>query len=82
MTAAKYDVRLVVRLEDSNSFGDPYLKLSTEVVYPDEHDGRWVNCYGYSTPEELRGLDHLGVFAQADRYKAELYGAKIGRAHV
>ena len=73
----KRDVRLVVRLEDSNAFGDPYLKLSTEVVYFDEKDAEWVNCYGYSTPAALRGFEKLGVFAQADKYQATLYGAEV-----
>lgn len=79
--ATKRDVRLIVRFESTNSFGDPYLKLTTEVVYFDAEDDSeypWVNCSGYSTPEELRGYNDLGIFAQGDKYNATLsvYGCE------
>lgn len=78
MAASKLDIRLTVWIRDENSFGDPYLKLGTEVVYWwGGEDGNWVSCHDYSTPQALRGFENLSVHAQADRYTAELYGARV-----
>lgn len=79
----KLDVRLIVRVTDDRSFGDPYLHLATEVVYRDWEDGgRWVTCSGYSTPQNLRGYDKLGVVAQADHYKPTFYGYRIAYSDI
>lgn len=77
----KPEVRLIVRIESGVSFGDPYMHLRTDVVYRDA-DNRWVSCYGYSTPDTLRGCDNLGVVAQADRYKAQFYGWEVAYSDV
>lgn len=74
--ASKLDVRLIVRITDSSSFGDVYNNLNTEVVYRDE-EGYWSTTSGYSTPQPLRGYYGLGICAQADKYKAEFYGGQV-----
>ena len=70
----KVDVRLIIRINSSYDFGEPYLKLMTSVVYFEDCTGYWVTCSKYGPPETLRGYENLGVCAQADKYKAEFYG--------
>lgn len=72
----KLDIRLLVRIESGYNF-DPYLKLSTEIVYLDG-DGQWSTCYGYSTPKPLSGYDRLGIRTSADKYNPQLsvYGCR------
>jgi hypothetical protein len=79
--APKRAVRLVVRITENNSFGDHYLHLTTEVVYYDNDDQRWLNTFNCSyRASELAGLYGLGVHAQADRSAARFYGYRLSYA--
>lgn len=77
MTNAKHDIRLIVRITEDSSFGEPYLKLATEVVYWNPEEDRWENCSSYLTPHDLRGYTDLSITAQADKYDTRLYGRRL-----